>query len=134
MSLGGILLFLCTKLHYPVHKLSCSLVKAFELETIGHVAKLHHIPDLLTWQWELVRGACRNLKVQKALQMIQIEVVYRQAFGNQWYRGRNNVTFPFSCNLCEPFSLNVQLLCSAITITTCMLLNVCPINFIIGCI
>lgn len=51
-----------------------------------------------------------------------------------WYGERYSVTFPFFYNLCEPFSLNVQLLCSVITITTCMLSDVCLINFITGCV
>lgn len=51
-----------------------------------------------------------------------------------WYGERYNMTFPFFYNLCEPFSLNVQLLCSVITVTTCMLSDVCLINFITGCI
>lgn len=50
------------------------------------------------------------------------------------YGEKYNVLFPFFYNLCEPFSLNVQLLCSVITITTCMLSDVCLINFITGCV
>lgn len=40
------------------------------------------------------------------------------------------MTFPFFYNLCGSFNLNVQLLCSHITVATYMLLNVFLNNFI----
>lgn len=64
----------------------------------------------------------------------QTQVVCRWSFGHQWHRGRDNVTFSFSYNLCELFNLNVQSLCSTVTIPTYVLLNVFLNNFITGCV
>ena len=137
MPLEEILTFLDTHLLvlkdivlYP--HLLAFLVKACELDSLGVVQSFSVDQNVLnlTLQWE----EDQEFIISKALQITWIQVVCAQAFGNQWYRGRANVAFPFFYNLWEPFSLNVQLLCSAITITTCMLLNVCLINFITGCI
>lgn len=64
----------------------------------------------------------------------QTQVVCRWSFGYQWHRGRNNVTFSFSYNLWESFNLNVQSLCSAVTIPTYVLLNVFLNNLITSCV
>jgi hypothetical protein len=44
MPVDKILISSYPNFHYLIHKLSCSLVKAFELQTLG--TKPLHIPDL----------------------------------------------------------------------------------------
>lgn len=46
----------------------------------------------------------------------------------------DNVTFSFSYNLCESFNLNVQSLCSTVTIPTYVLLNVFLNNLTTSCV
>lgn len=138
MPLEEILIFLdthCVKRHCPIPQFTCLSCEDMWTWRPWCGAKLLHRPKCTESDSPGVRFYnLQEFIISKALQITWIQVVCTQAFGNQWYRGRANVASPFFYNLCEPFSLNVQLLCSAITITTRMLLNVCLINFITGCI
>lgn len=120
------------KRHYSIHTFTCLACEAFELEVLVccKASYLSKVPNLAL-QGEGGEGGQEFATFEKSspddLNTGGLHI-------GIWYGERYNVTFPFFYNLCEPFSLNVQLLCSVITITTCMLSDVCLINFITGCV